>query len=176
MLVASDLGKKGVGTVLRRKRNFKAVQRSVPGSDIAFAMAPQAPFFNVGAKLMKPACVVDYPRPIGVPLKSLQQYSHAEGASLFNAPVMLIPEPLKVVMPSTGKIDYEGILADFQVPFRPGFEYEKGIRPSVRNLKPDSVNEPANPFPTRPVEQPAPAKVKTGTFRIGSRDYDVLGY
>ena len=175
MIVASDLGASKVGTYIRRKRNFKAVQRSVPGSDIEFKQPPQLPTFNLGKKLMKPACVVYPPQFKGVPLKSLQQYSHAEGAALFDAPMLLIPEPLNVVMPASAKIDYDGILADIEVPFRPEFQYDKGIRPGVRNVKLDAVDEPAAPFPTR-TGTPVPSKVQTGTFRVGNKDYNLLGY
>lgn len=176
MLVASDKGAPHVGTVLRRKRNFKAPQYSVPGNDIQFVLPPQKPTFNAGFKLMKPQCVVYQPRPTGVPLKSLQQYSHAEGASLFDAPIVLVPEPLKVVVPSTGTIDYASVIAEIQIPFQPEFEYSKGIRPGKRTLHVDAVDEPAAPFPTRPDEAPAPAKVQTGTFRVGNKDYDILGF
>ena len=176
MIVAGDRGVSGAGTFIRRKRNFKAVQRSVPGSDIAYAQPPQLPTFNLSAKLKKPFIVVDPPQFKGVPLKCLQQYSHAEGAMLMDAPILLIPEPLKVVIPSSAKIDYDRIVADLDVPFRPEFQYDKGIRPGVRNLKVDAVDEPANPYPTRPVGQVAPSKVQTGTFRVGSKDYDLLGY
>ena len=176
MIVASDRGAYGAGTFIRRKRNFKAVQRSVPGSDIEYAPPPQLPTFNLSKKLKKPFIVEEPPRFKGVPLKCLQQYSHAEGAMLMDAPVTLIAEPLKVVIPSTGKIDYDQIIADLEVPFRPEFQYDKGIRPGVRNIKLDVVDEPAPPYPTRPDVRPAPSKVQTGTFRVGSKDYDILGY
>jgi len=179
MIVASDFATSSIlwrGSLPRKKRNFKAVQQSVPGSDIEYVQPPQLPTFNLGKKIMKPGVVVDPPKFSGVPLKSLQQYSHAEGAMLLDAPITLIAEPLNVVVPSGAVIDYDGLLADFEVPFRSEFEYEKGIRPSVRRLKLDQVDEPAKPFPTRPALQAAPAKVQTGTFRIGNKDYNVLGY
>jgi hypothetical protein len=179
MLVASDLGASSIlwrGAIPRKRRNFKAVSRSVPGSDIEFKQPEQLPTFNLSKKIRKPFIVEEPPKFKGVPLKSLQQFSHAEGASLFDAPMLLIPEPLNVVVPSTAKIDWDAITAELEVPFQPGFQYDKGIRPGVRNLKPDTVDEPAFAFPTRPSLPVAPSKVQTGTFRVGNKDYNVLGY
>ena len=175
MIVSASLGSFNVATP-RKKRSYKAVCLSVPGSDIEYKQPPQLPTFNIGKKIMKPGVSVDPPVFKGVPLKSLQQYSHAEGSMLLDAPVLLIAEPLKVVVPSSAKIDYDGMLEDYQIPFYLPFDYNIGIRPQARAIKIDAVKEPTNQFPTRPALVASPAKVQTGTYRIGSRDYNILGY
>jgi hypothetical protein len=176
MIVSPNLGSFTIATSRKKRSSCKAVSLSVPGNDIEYKQPAQLPTFNIGKKIMKPGVCVEPPVFKGVPLKSLQQYSHAEGAMLFDAPVLLIPEPLKVVVPSSAKIDYDAMLEDYQIPFYLPFDYNLGIRPQARAIKIDSVKEPANPFPTRPALVAAPAKVQTGTYRIGSRDYNILGF
>jgi hypothetical protein len=178
MIVASDFAASailGANPLRRRPRNFKAVQRSVPGSDIEYAPPPQAPVFNLSKNLRKPFIVVDPPQFSGVPLKSLQQYSHAEGAMLLDAPQELVIQPLKAPVPTSAVLDYRPLLEDLEMPFRREFQYDKGIRPGVRDIKLDAVNEPAYPFPTRTGIPVAP-KLQMGTFRIGSQEISLLGY
>ena len=177
MIVASDLGSINAITP-RRKRNFKAVQRAVPDSSIVSATPRQVPGFNISKHIAKPflygnapECKMGY-----VPVKTLQELSHAEGASLFNAPIMLIPEPLNAVIPTTRTINMQALLEEMPpIPFQPEFDYKKGIRPSIRQVKLDAVSEPDAPFPTR-TGTPAPAKNRFGTFDQGKKDYQILGY
>jgi hypothetical protein len=154
----------------RKKRNFKAVQRAVPDSSIVSETPRQVPNFCISKHMAKPFLVPnDAPKyKMGyVPVKSLQENSHAEGAALFNAPIMLIPTPLKVVVPKKSEINYAEMLAEVQVPFEAEFDYKKGIRPSMRRLKGDEVEEPDAPFPTR-VGRAATARPVFGTYELGA--------
>jgi hypothetical protein len=162
----------------RKKRNFIAVQRAVPDSSIVSETPRQVPNFCISKHIAKPFLYGDAPKcKMGVvPLKSLQEFSHAEGASLFNAPVLLIPEPLKQVIPQRRTIDMTAVLSEIEpVDFQPVFDYKAGIRPSVRRVKLDKVDESDAPFPTR-TGTPAPAKLQFGTYDQGKIDYDRLGY
>jgi len=176
-IVASDLGYFNA-VQPRKKRNFIAVQRAVPDSSIVSQTPRQVPCFNISKGIAKPFLYGDAPKPkMGVvPLKSLQEFSHAEGASLFNAPVELIPAPLKAVIPQRRTIDMTALLSEIEpVGFQPEFDYKAGIRPSIRRTKLDAVAEPDDPFPTR-TGTPAPAKLQFGTYDQGKIDYDRLGY
>lgn len=177
MIVASDLGTINAITP-RKKRSFKAVSRAVPDSSIVSATPRQVPGFNISKHIAKPFLYGDAPPcKMGyVPVKSLQEFSHVEGASLFNAPVMLIPEPLNAVVPQRRTIDMESLMADMPpIPFQPEFDYKKGIRPSIRQVKLDAVSEPDAPFPTR-TGTPAPPKLRFGTYDQGKKDFQILGY
>lgn len=162
----------------RKKRNFKAVGRAVPDSSIVSETPRQVPMFCISKHIAKPFLYGDAPKPkMGVvPLKSLQEGSHPEGVSLFNAPVYLVPVPLKQVLPQRRTIDMESLIADMEpIGFTPEFDYKAGIRPSVRKVKLDTVEEPDAPFPTR-TGKPAPAKLQFGTYDQGAIAYDILGY
>jgi hypothetical protein len=111
-----------------------------------------------------------------VPLKSLQELSHPEGVSLFNAPVYIVPAPLKQVLPQRRTIDMESLMAEMpQIGFTPEFDYAKGIRPSVRKVKLDKVEEPDAPFPTR-TGMPGRDLERFGTYDQGKIAFDILGY
>jgi len=162
----------------RKKRNFIAVSRAVPDSSIVSATPRQVPNFCISKHIAKPFIYGDAPKSaMGVvPLKSLQEFSHAEGAALFNAPILLIPEPLNAVVPNRRTIDFESLLAEMEpIGFQPAFDYKAGIRPSIRQVKLDAVAEPDDPFPTR-TGTPAPAKLRVGTYDQGKLDYNRLGY
>lgn len=178
MIVASDLGHMNA-IVPRRKRNFKAVQRAVPDSSIVSVTPRQVPGFCISKHIAKPFLYGDAPVPKSagyVPVKSLQEFSHAEGAALFNAPVYLVPEPLNQVLPQRRTINMESLLAEMPpIAFPPPFEYSKGIRPSIRQVKLDPVSEPDNPYPTR-TGTAAPAKLRFGTYDVGKKDFQILGY
>jgi hypothetical protein len=94
---------------------------------------------------------------------------------LFNAPVLLIDAPLKNPMPVAPTVDFNELVYDAMVPAAPAFEYNSGIRPSPRAIHFDSISEPANPFPTR-TGTPAPAKLTFGTFKLGKKEIDEIGY
>lgn len=177
MIVSNDLGvyKAVVG---RKKRNFIAVGRAVPDSSIVSATPRQVPNFCISKHIAKPFLYGDAPKlKMGeVPVKSLQEFSHAEGASLFNAPVELIPAPLNAVLPTRRTIDMESLMADMEpIGFQPEFDYKAGIRPSIRQVKLDPVEEPDAPFPTR-AGVPAAQRNRFGTYDRGKLDYNILGY
>ena len=176
MIVSSGLGAYDV-IVGRKKRNFKAVQRAVPDSSIVSQTPRQVPGFNISKHIAKPFIYTDFaPKKDVVPLKCLQEGSHAMGAALFNAPIFLVPEALRQPIPRTNTIDVSDLMAEMEnVPFDVPFNYNAGIRPGIRQVKGDAVEEPDAPFPTR-VGRAAAGKERTGTYKIGVRDYDILGF
>lgn len=177
MIVAPSLGAYDV-IVGRKKRNFKAVQRSVPGSDVVSATPRQVPMFNISKHILKPYIYNGEftPKKNVVPLKSLQEGSHAKGAALFNAPILLIPEPLRQPIPRTRTIDVSDLMAEMEeIPFDKPFNYNAGIRPGLRQVKGDAVEEPDAPFPTRAGHAVA-ARPQFGTYKVGKKDYEILGF
>jgi hypothetical protein len=171
-------GFSGVFTPPRKHRTFKSVQRAVPDSSIVSETPRQVPNFCISKHIAKPFLYGDAPTPkMGVvPLKSLQEFSHVEGASLFNAPVLLIPEALKNPKPQARQINFEEMLMEIpEQAFPPPFEYNKGIRPSPRMMKGDPVEEPADPFPTRGSRHTNRDAVRMGSYRLGNMEYDILG-
>jgi hypothetical protein len=168
-IVSSRIDMQSVPARPRGKRMFKSVQRSVPGSDIEFVLPRQCPFFNISKSIAKPFLYGDAPRvkdPGRVPLKSLQDGSHAEGAALFNAPLMLIPQPLKVPIMQAGSFDFNTLVAEAMVPFDVPLDYRAGIRPSKRELKTDDIVEPGAPvYRAGSVSMGRP---KMGTYDFGS--------
>ena len=179
MIVSSGLA---MTSLPRRKRGpVRAVQRSVPGSDVVSAVPPQKKTFNNSHNLAKPL-IFDPKDPkckMGfVPLKSDQLFSHAEGSSLFNAPEPLILEKLNV--PSNdfyNKISFDPTEVD--VPFTEGLAYKLGIRPSAgpRLLKAQPAPaEPTAPYPTRPTPANPFAKRTTRlkTYSLGKLDLEAL--
>ena len=177
MIVSSGVGVFTL-TQPRGKRNFKAVQRAVPDSSIVSETPRQVPHFCISKHIAKPFIYCDYPKyTMGtVPLKSLQEYSHVEGAALFNAPIELIPASLKQPIPTRTEIDYDALTAEFQVPFQRELEYGKGIRPSVRSLKGEEVQEPDDPFPTRLAHHTTRDKERYGSYKLGTQEIALIGY
>ena len=167
----------------RRKRCFKSVQRSVPGSDIEFMLPRQVPTFSLTGKSIHKQFMYgdlldgEYAKKAKgsmgfVPLKSLQEGSHPVGVSLFNAPVTLVAEPLKVPLPMAGSFDYNTLVAEAEVNFPMPLDYLAGIRPSPRGLKLDNVDEPA--APTYREGRTVAGRPMMGTYDVGSLEYQVL--
>jgi hypothetical protein len=165
-----------------KKRNFRSVYRTVPGSDVVSAPAPQKPTFTISKHIAKPfifdphdaRCKMGF-----VPLKSNQLNSHVEGASLFNAPVYQVAASLDVPKPlpnSFSKQVDEMMYEDLDVQFTHGLDYKAGIRPShvQRQLLVQSVPEPVNPFPDRPGGVGAPRKVVKTTYDVGKLSLEAL--
>lgn len=174
MIVSAGLGYVSVGP--RRKRNFIAVQREVPDSSIAFTTPRQVPTFTTSKHIAKPFLYnTEFtPKTNIVPLKSLQEGSR--DAPVFNAPVMLIPVPLRSPVPRPNAINVDDLLTEMEeVPFDIPFDYKAGIRPGIRQLKRGAVEEPDAPFPTR-VGRPVAGKQTFGTYKLGSQDYTALGF
>jgi hypothetical protein len=156
-----------------KKRNFRSVYRTVPGSDVVSAPAPQKPTFTISKHIAKPfifdphdaRCKMGF-----VPLKSNQLNSHVEGASLFNAPVYQVAASLDVPKPLPNSFSKQ------DVQFTHGLDYKAGIRPShvQRQLLVQSVPEPVNPFPDRPGGVGAPRKVVKTTYDVGKLSLEAL--
>ena len=165
-----------------KKRNFKSVYRTVPGSDVVSAPAPQKPTFTISKGIAKPfiydehnaKCKMGY-----VPLKSNQLGSHMEGVSLFNAPVYQVAAPLDVPKDKvTGfSVDVRDMMyEDLDVQFTHGLDYKAGIRPShvQRALMVQTIPEPTNPYPDRPGGVGAPRKVVKTTYDVGKMSLEAL--
>jgi hypothetical protein len=167
----------------RKKRSFKSVQRSVPGSDIEFMLPRQVPTFSKTGKsihkcfmygdLLDGEYVAASRSYMGrVPLKSLQEGSHVVGISLFTAPVAIIKESLKASLDVAGSFDYNSLVADADVKFPVPLDYLAGIRPSPRGLKFDVVDEPT--APTYRSGRTVISRPTEGTYDVGSLEYQVL--
>lgn len=118
-----------------RRRNFIAVQRSVPGSDIAYSLPPSMVDPSATARRLAKKSTPVFPAPTGVPLYSLQQ-----GADLVYASTPFYPtQKLKAPPIRGGGFDYESLIAQLDIPFDTPIDYAMGIRPGKRLLK---VQEP----------------------------------
>jgi len=161
----------------RRRGPIKAVYRTVPGSDVVSAPAPQLPTFNISKGIAKPFLFdPKMNRGAGyVPLKCDQLNSHVEGASLFNAPVYNVAAPLDVPKEkATGFKPGLDIYEDVSVPFSTPLDYKAGIRPSIRSLQEQTIHEPANPFPDRPAGPGAKRTIQKTTYDVGKLSLEEL--
>jgi hypothetical protein len=166
----------------RKKRNFIAVQRSVPDSSIVSAQPPVEKHFKM-RPLYKPLCYDPVHKGESVPLKSLQLNSHADGASLFNAPVLLVDAPLNGVIPVPLVIKHEDMTYELEIAPRRPFDYNSGIRPGFlpgyfeanKSKFIEPIPEPTNPFPTRR-GKPVDANVFFGTYKLGKQEINQIGY
>ena len=115
-----------------RRRNFIAVQRSVPGSDIAYTLPPRMVDPSATARRLGKKCDYAPPAPTGVPLYSLQR-----GTDLVYASTPDYPSRPKVQPPRMlgGRFDYETLVAQLDIPFDTPIDYAMGIRPGKRLLK-----------------------------------------
>jgi len=125
-----------------RRRNFIAVQRSVPGSDIAYKLGPVMVDPSATARRLAKKCDYAPPAPTGVPLYSLQK-----GTDLVYASTPIYEtRKLKAPNPMPGYIDYERLVSDIDIPFDTPIDYAMGIRPGKRALKVQAL----------PLEAPVP--------------------
>lgn len=125
-----------------RRRNFIAVQRSVPGSDIAYKLGPVMVDPSATARRLGKKCDYAPPAPTGVPLYSLQRGTDLVYASTpFYQTQKLKPPPIR-----GGGFDYETLVAQLDIPFDTPIDYAMGIRPGKRLLKEQGL----------PLESPAP--------------------
>ena len=114
-----------------RRRNFIAVQRSVPGSDIAYKLGPVMVDPSATARRLGKKCDYAPPAPTGVPLYSLQR-----GTDLVYASTPFYPtQKLKAPNPMPGYINFESLVSDLFIPFDTPIDYAMGIRPGRRALK-----------------------------------------
>ena len=114
-----------------RKRNFIAVQRSVPGSDIAYKLGPAMVDPSATARRLGKKCDYAPPAPKGVPLYSMQR-----GTDLVYASTPFYEtQKLKAPNPMPGYIDFESLMSELFIPFDTPIDYAMGIRPGKRALK-----------------------------------------
>ena len=156
-----------------KRRNFKAVSRSVPGSDIVFEQPRQTPFFNLSKRIAKPFLYGDAPKlSMGqVPIISRQE-CYDEKSMAF-APVTLIPEPLNVVKDVITGFDFSSLNYD-SLSQEVAPAYNMGIRPGPRQMQMSQISEPAGDM----YREGTPAK-RTNTYTtydVGSLDRAILGY
>ena len=106
----------------------------------------QLPNFNVSKNISKPYIPAPYiHNPIGnVPLKCNQEGTHA-GAMLFFGDQPTQVEPLKVPY-YEGTNMYQNQAEEYTPSFNPPYQYNEGIRPSIRALHEIPILEPAAPM------------------------------
>jgi hypothetical protein len=114
-----------------RRRNFIAVQRSVPGSDIAYSAGPRLVDPSATARRLGKKCEYAPPAPNGVPLYSMQQGTGEVYASTAFYPT----QKLRAPKPIPGYFDFETLVSDLFIPFDTPIDYAMGIRPGKRLLK-----------------------------------------
>ena len=160
----------------RRRGPIKPVYRTVPGSDVVSAPAPQLPTFNISKRIAKP--LLFDPKlnrgPGFVPLKCDQLNSRPEGVSLFNAPVYEVAASLDV--PKTAVVHYgvDDIFADANIQFEEPLDYKAGIRPTIRRLKETTIYEPVAPFTSRPGGINERRKFQKTTYDVGKIQMELL--
>ena len=126
-----------------RRRNFIAVQRSVPGSDIAYKLGPVMVDPSATARRLAKKCDYAPPAPMGVPLLFLQSGFEDRYASTPDYPSRPKIQPPRML---GGNFDYETLVAQIDIPFDTPIDYAMGIRPGKRLLKEQGP----------PLESPAP--------------------
>lgn len=131
-----------------------------------WSMPEVLPVFNQSKKIMMPGNTrANTPLPY-VPLKCDQENSHAEGASLFNAPEAEYMARLDVPedMPQMSE---NSLLFSVFPKFNVDVDFEAGIRAGKRMMKLDTVNEP-----TRNLFRPS-VKYTRGVYVQPSITYDI---
>jgi hypothetical protein len=126
-----------------RRRNFIAVQRSVPGSDIAYKLGPVMVDPSATARRIGKSVDDAYLKPKGVPLLCLQAGFEDRYASTPDYPCRPKVQPPRML---GGNFDYETLVAQIDIPFDTPIDYAMGIRPGKRALKEQGP----------PLESPAP--------------------
>lgn len=156
-----------------KRRNFKAVSRSVPGSDIAFEQPKQLPFFNLSKRIAKPFLYGDAPKlSMGqVPIISRQECYDEKG--MFNAPLYLVPQPLNVVKDEITGFDFSSLNYDALVGQEVAPAYNMGIRPGPRQVQISQISEPTGDIYRSGT--PAKRTNQYTTYDVGSLDRAILG-
>jgi hypothetical protein len=121
-----------------RRRNFIAVQRSVPGSDIAYKLGPAMVDPSATARRLAKKCEYEPPAPKGVPLLFLQSGFEDRYAST----PFYETQKLKAPNPMPGYINYESLMSELFIPFDTPIDYAMGIRPGRRALKVQTLPQP----------------------------------
>lgn len=144
-------------TMSRPKKTGRCPQREIPavgfmGTNVdventytgEYGQVPVMPSFNAVNRIRKPQISSLLPPPCDhVPLKSAQMGSHAEGASLFDAPVNPPHAKLKTPTDEGRVIKSTDFLTEHFPSIPPDIIYKNGIRPfPLRAIKFDEVYEP----------------------------------
>lgn len=173
---SSKLDMSAVG-VRPKRRNFIAVQRSVPGSDIQFVQPRQVPTFNLSKSIAKPLIYGDAPKlSMGrVPIIPLQE-CYDEKSMAF-APVYLVPEPLEVVKDKISGFDFSQFTYESLFGEEAAVPYNMGIRPGPRPLNNFTINTIAEPSgDINLTGKPAKRRNAYTTYDVGSLDRAILGF
>lgn len=186
MIVSQDLG---FFTIAPRKykknQSMIAPQRQVGQVDNDFgSSSDDEPFTTPSQTAGIPYCpnprsfmrrkrnnAVNASRPEGmynnVPLKSMQEFSHAEGAALFNADTPAYMRRLPIREDRPREIFLTAYEDELDVPFERMLEYNMGIRPDIRSLPGQkAIPEPVGAV-YRPNTRPAPERVAPTDYDIG---------
>lgn len=157
-----------------KRRNYIAVQRSVPGSDMEFVQPRQKPFFNLSRGIAKPFLYGDAPKLSMGQVPIIQRQECYDEKSMAFAPVMLIPEPLKVVKDQISVFDFSALTYDSLVANEVAPAYNMGIRPGPRPLQESQISEPTADL----YREGTPAKRRNvyTTYDVGSLDRAILGF
>jgi len=130
-----------------RRRNFIAVQRSVPGSDIAYTLGPVPVSPSATARRLGKKCGYVAPAPTGVPLYSMQEGTE----DVYASSPFIKTDKLRAPNPVAGYVDVETLISELYVPFDTTTDYAMGIRPGKRAIKVQAL----------PLEAPVPL-LRTG--------------
>jgi hypothetical protein len=184
MIVSKDLGFFTIKKANSKREKAIAPQRQVGqiGNDFG-SSSDDEPYSTRPQKAGLPYCpaprsfmrrpqnkAVNASRPEGlhnnVPLKSLQEFSHAEGASLFNAPSVPYMRRLPIREDKPREIFLSHYAHDYDVPFEHPLDYEGGMRPGMRRMP----VQKDTPEPVGAVFRP---NTRPAAERIVATDYDV---
>lgn len=157
-----------------KRRNFKAVARSVPGSDIAFVQPRQTPCFNLSKRIAKPFLYGDAPKLSMGQVPIIQRQECYDEKSMAFAPMLLIPESLKVVKDQINGFDFSSLNYDAIVGNEVTPAYNLGIRPAPRQIQLTQISEPAGDT----YREGTPAKRRNAftTYDVGNLDRAILGF
>lgn len=157
-----------------KRRNFKAVSRSVPGSDIVFEQPRQTPFFNLSKRIAKPFLYGDAPKLMMGQVPIIQRQECYDEKSMANAPLYLVPQPLDVVKDQITGFDFSSLNYDALVGQEVTPAYNMGIRPGPRQVQISQISEPTGDI----YREGTPAKRRNAftTYDVGSLDRAILGF
>lgn len=160
-----------------KRRNFKAVSRSVPGSDIVFEQPRQTPFFNLSKSIAKPFLYGDAPKLMMGQVPIIQRQECYDEKSMAFAPMLLIPEPLMVVKDKVSGFDFSEMTYDALFGEEAAIRYDMGIRPGPRPINKftvSTINEPSSDYLR--TGTPAKRRNEYTTYDTGSLSRAILGF
>jgi hypothetical protein len=188
MIVSQDLGFFTIKRTNSKKEKMLAPQRRVGTvADVFGDSATDVPYSTHGQKGGLPQHpqlrsftrrpqnkAVNASRPEGmynnVPLKCEQEFSHAEGASLFNAPSVPYMRRLPIREDKPREIFVSHFAEEVDVPYEHPLDYEAGLRPGMRRLPVQKmIPEPVGQV-YRPNMRPAPERVVATDYDMGDAE------